>query len=239
MNQHLRKKARLTSFLRQALKPFFAICALAPVFAPHHAAAQMTYYWGLPAGGNWDFITANWSTNAPGSAVTQWSGQNPAILNNTAVFQVTPTGGDTAINLTGTTAGRPANITLSKLTFAAGTFSTSYYDVGAAASVNFIFTGHAVVAVLPGFQGEISAPLTTDTVSATPGTDTLTFTANATAEGAATIGLKANNTAYTVPLLTVTGGIVVEDFMAGGGALPNVATVVGVTTVAGNNLTGP
>jgi len=234
MNQHLRKKARLTSFLRQALKPLFAVCALAPVFAPHHAAAQTTYFWEVPAGGNWDFTSTNWSTAAPPAAATvQWNGGvNGAPFNSIASFGVTPTAGDTPITVN-------QAITLGGLNFTVGTLATNFYDIQAGAG-SLTFTGQAVVSVSPGVQALITIPLTTDT-SAGAASDTLTFTANSTTAGAGTIFLNGNNGGtYSVPLMTVTGGATVTDSI-GGSAFPNVAVVVGVTQGSGigSNLTGP
>ena len=225
MNHQHRKHARLTSFLRTALKPLFAVCAFGPVFAFHTASAQTTYYWEVPAGGNWDFSSTNWNTTNATPPTTQWNGGSAVPINNIASFGATPTGGDTAISVN-------ATINLGGLTFTAGTLATSFYDIQSGTSTGLTFTGQSVITANPGVAGVITTPLNTDTVSATPSTDTLTFTGNSTGASGGTIYLNGNNATYTVPLITITGGVTVAS-SASNGALPNVATVVGTGGTGG------
>ncbi len=217
-----RKQTRLTTFLRRALQPCLAIWALAPVLAPQHAAAATTYVWQEGAGGSWDFTSPNWSgTNS------RWNGGSTSAINNIASFgAVAPTGGDTAITVNGA-------IKLSGLTFTDGDDS-NYFDIQAGTGT-LTFTGKAVVTATAGSLGVISTSLSTDT-SSTHSTDTLTFTADSTTASAGTILLKGNNPNYSVPSLTITGGALV--YADATSALPDAATVVGVTQIAGNTSTG-
>jgi len=216
MNQHSRKHARLTSFLRKALKPLFAVCALAPVFAPHLAAAQTTYIWNQPAGGAWDTATANWT--APNTIWANGAGNNTASFGATA-----PTGGDTAVQVN-------ATINLIGITFTAGN-STNFYDIqDNTGSLNL--TGPATITVNPGVTGQISSVLNDATT-----TDTLLIT------GGGTLMLAGDNsTNYSGATLTIaTGTTVITEtptLNPFGSALPESTAIVvnGTLNLNGANL---
>ena len=84
---------RAASFLKKALKPLFAICALAPVFAIHHASAQL--YWDGPntipdgildgSSGSWNLTDPFWATTSADTAHVPWTNGNAAVFTTTVV----------------------------------------------------------------------------------------------------------------------------------------------------------
>ena len=199
MNHHLRKKARLTSFLRKALKPFFAVCALAPVFGFHTASAQL--YWqslngagGTGGAGNWNHIDNSWS-EAPATAADQaWTDFHVAVFGGA-------TGGTITIN-TDAAVGDFGPITANGITF-----NTNGYVIADDGTPNqLLLNGAATISAAAGITGQISTNISNVNPS-----DTLTFSGPV---GSMVI-LSGNNTSYQGSTITITGGITVQALQAG------------------------
>jgi autotransporter-associated beta strand protein len=214
MKHQLRKNARITSFIRKALKPLFAVCALAPVFAFHTASAQ-NLFWDANAGaggtGNWDLATQNWGTAVNTAPSSLW------VQGDVAVFGSATTGTVTLTNNGGSI------ISASGLTFQVGTGTSpaTTYVITDDGTATLQFTGAAVVTM----NGATTAVISTALTTANPGVDTLTFT------GAGTVYLTSNNTSYNGASVTVTGGVTLA--AAGVSAFPNVAFIVGTGGTGG------
>ena len=232
MNQCHRRKARLTSFLKKALKPIFALCALAPVLAPQHASATTppNYFWDANAGtggtGTWDTTSTNWGTAANTTPTTTWvNGSNTAIFSSSTAGTVTIANG--------------VNITANALTFTVtGYFVTD--NAGGGGTGTLTLTGAATITVNPSVTAAIGAVLNDTTT-----TDSLTFTgggtvqlsgSNAGAYLGSSVTIAANTTVQAIsfaPALPRAAGFVVNGTLdLNGTTLNTIASLAGSNAAA-------
>jgi autotransporter-associated beta strand protein len=151
--QDLRRNARITSFFRKALKPFLALCALAPVFASHHASAQL--YWDGPntvsdgmldgMGGSWNLMDDVWATSNPPPAGTPnipWTNGNPAVFT-------------TSVNNGGTPFSVTVDATIIPTSISFPTTTTNFNIAAGTGTLNL--TANAAITMAAGVTPTISA----------------------------------------------------------------------------------
>jgi outer membrane autotransporter protein len=207
MKHQIRKNARVASFLRQALKPLFAVCALAPVFGFHTASAQLIWQGTARDGGDgtWDLETPNWgSATPPAGTYVPWTQGDTAAFNGGTPGTVTISfGADTGLE------PAPApNILASGLSFTVGATAATGYNITDDMSAALILSNGAAPAIISVSAG-VFATISTSINSASTG-DSLTI------QGGGTLILAGNNAAtYLGSTITVTGGTTLQASAAG------------------------